>query len=185
MGIYDRPYYRDDQPPGFSLVGHRSMVANLIIINVVIALVDFLAQESFASHKLSYWLSVSPELLTHPWNLWKLATYGFAHASLDTNPLHIVFNMYMLWLFGRDIEGGYGLDPAESVQRMMDGFAEAIELHGPQTLSKITFVEQDRRTRCESKNDLDKDCHQSVGLSGIAQRSPIGGFVFTAKNRRV
>ena len=112
MGIYDRPYYRDDQPQGFSLGGRRSMVANLIIINVAIAFVDFLTDHaqgiSIASHKLSYWLSVSPEVLTHPWNLWKLVTYGFAHAALDTNPLHIVFNMYMLWLFGRDIEGVYG-----------------------------------------------------------------------------
>src|SRR5205085_1569547 len=35
-----------------------------------------------------------------------LVTYGFAHAY--GNPLHIIFNMLMLWMFGGDIEGVYG-----------------------------------------------------------------------------
>ncbi len=31
---------------------------------------------------------------------WQLVTYGFLHGS----PIHLVFNMFMLWMFGRELE---------------------------------------------------------------------------------
>ena len=31
---------------------------------------------------------------------WQLATYGFLHGDL----MHLVFNMFMLWMFGRELE---------------------------------------------------------------------------------
>jgi membrane associated rhomboid family serine protease len=109
MGIYDRPYYQDESPQGFSLGGQRSIVTNLIIINVVIFFVDaFTSPVTATSHWLSYHMAVGPETLTEPWNWWKLLTYGFAHASLaEANRgaiFHVGFNMYALWLFGRDVE---------------------------------------------------------------------------------
>ncbi len=33
---------------------------------------------------------------------WQLASYGFMHDTRDL--MHIIFNMLMLWMFGRDIE---------------------------------------------------------------------------------
>ena len=37
-----------------------------------------------------------------PFRLWQLLTYGFLH---DTNGLgHLFFNMFGLWMFGRDLE---------------------------------------------------------------------------------
>ncbi|MBT8085925.1 MAG: rhomboid family intramembrane serine protease [Woeseia sp.] len=35
-----------------------------------------------------------------PFEVWQLLTYGFLHG----NPTHILFNMFGLWMFGRDIE---------------------------------------------------------------------------------
>ena len=35
---------------------------------------------------------------------WQLLTYGFLHGSL----MHIAFNMFMLWMFGRELEQVYG-----------------------------------------------------------------------------
>ena len=35
---------------------------------------------------------------------WQLLTYGFLHGSL----MHIAFNMFMLWMFGRELELVYG-----------------------------------------------------------------------------
>ncbi|MGI9261046.1 MAG: rhomboid family intramembrane serine protease [Woeseiaceae bacterium] len=35
---------------------------------------------------------------------WQLVTYGFLHGDL----MHIVFNMFMLWMFGRELELIYG-----------------------------------------------------------------------------
>ena len=113
MGIYDRPYYRDESSQGFSLGGQRSMVVNLIIINVAIFFIDaFTSPVSATSHWLSHQMAVSPAALTEPWNWWKFLTYGFAHASLASANngaiFHVGFNMYALWLFGRDVETARG-----------------------------------------------------------------------------
>ena len=39
-----------------------------------------------------------------PFALWQLLTYGFLHGS----PMHILFNMFALWMFGRDLENHMG-----------------------------------------------------------------------------
>ncbi len=101
MGVYDRPYYRDDSSRGFSLDGPRSMVTNLIIINVVVYVVDAF----FFNGRLGILLGVSPETLREPWMWWRFITYGFAH---DYDARHILFNMIGLFFFGRDVESLYG-----------------------------------------------------------------------------
>ena len=41
MGLYDRPYYQDEPPRHFApLSGSRTMIVNLIIVNVAIWVVD-------------------------------------------------------------------------------------------------------------------------------------------------
>lgn len=99
MGIYDRPYYRDEQSGGW--LGGRSMVINLIILNAAVYLIDLVAEG-----RVSNALSLKSDLLTHPWQAWQLITYGFVHDRQD--PFHILLNMYGLWLFGRDVEEVYG-----------------------------------------------------------------------------
>ncbi len=39
-----------------------------------------------------------------PFAFWQLLTYGFLHGS----PMHIFFNMFGLWMFGRDLENFMG-----------------------------------------------------------------------------
>lgn len=108
MGLYDRDYVRD-RPPGFFLGGDRSMVANLILINVGIFLADLLF-----SGQISEALALRADLFSHPWNFWQLLTYGFVHDPGDVehivlkNFAHVGFNMFGLWLFGRDVEAIYG-----------------------------------------------------------------------------
>jgi membrane associated rhomboid family serine protease len=41
-----------------------------------------------------------------PWQFYQLLSYGFLHSLQAVQ--HILFNMYGLWLFGRDIEERYG-----------------------------------------------------------------------------
>ncbi len=43
-----------------------------------------------------------PGYLTPPFIPWQLITYGFIHST--NSLMHILFNMLMLWMFGRDIE---------------------------------------------------------------------------------
>lgn len=101
MGLYDRDYVREEEQ-GFFLGGDLSIVARLIILNVGIFLVDVL----FFDGKLSNWMAVKADLFHRPWNCWQLLTAGFAHDH--SNILHVGFNMFGLWLFGRDTEAIYG-----------------------------------------------------------------------------
>lgn len=99
MGIYDRPYLRDEERSS-GWTGGRSLVVNLIIINVVI----WLASAIFEKQQLNNWLALDSNLFQRPWQCWQLITYGFAHAGA----MHILFNMFFLWFFGRELEDVYG-----------------------------------------------------------------------------
>lgn len=111
MGIYDREYYRDE-PRGLSFGGDWSAVTTIIVINAVIAVIGF-----FLPLEINPWtrqgqtwitqhLALQGDLFQQPWNAWQLLTYGFVH---DPNSvIHVLFNMFALFVFGRDVEGIYG-----------------------------------------------------------------------------
>jgi len=101
MGLYDRDYVREE-PKGFFLGGDRSMVVNLILVNVAVFLADVLIFHG----ELSSWMAIQSDLLEKPWNCWQLLTAGFAHDP--HNIMHVGFNMFALWLFGSDVETIYG-----------------------------------------------------------------------------
>lgn len=101
MGLYDRDYFRDEDQPGYFLGGQRSMVTTLILVNVGVFLLDM-----FMEGRLSDFLGLRSDLFQKPWNAWQLLTAGFAHDP--SNLMHVGFNMFWLWLFGRDVEAIYG-----------------------------------------------------------------------------
>jgi membrane associated rhomboid family serine protease len=106
MGLYDRDYYREDQP-GIRLgaAANWSAVTTLIVINVLVFLAEiFTAQgrDSWVEHALA----LKPDLFQHPWQAWQLLTYGFVHSS--TEYTHILFNMIGLYVFGTEVETVYG-----------------------------------------------------------------------------
>ena len=101
MGLYDRDYVREE-PKGFFLGGDRSMVVNLILVNVAVFLADVLIFHG----ELSSSMAIQSDLLEKPWNCWQLLTAGFAHDP--HNIMHVGFNMFALWLFGSDVETIYG-----------------------------------------------------------------------------
>lgn len=99
MGIYDREYIREDADGNW--LSQRTMVTLLILANVAVFLADWLG-----GLKLDERAGLYPSNLLQPWMWWRLVTYGFVH---DTNDLrHLAFNMFGLWLFGRDVENIYG-----------------------------------------------------------------------------
>lgn len=100
MGLSDRDYAREPES-GFHLRAPQSAVGLLIAVNVVIFVADLLVD-----HKISARLALSADLFERPWNCWQLITAGFIH---DPQRLwHIVGNMFLLWLFGTDVERLYG-----------------------------------------------------------------------------
>jgi membrane associated rhomboid family serine protease len=106
MGLQDREYYRDDydQPGGIQLGGQWSMVTTLIVINAGFFLVNLFL--GGAEHRLTDWMSVRPDTLLKPWLWWQFVSYGFAHSPIYIG--HIFWNMFGLFIFGREVEGIYG-----------------------------------------------------------------------------
>jgi membrane associated rhomboid family serine protease len=111
MGIYDRDYYQDDAPQGFTILGGpRLIVTNLVIITAAISLIDIFTPavrigDFFETHWLSHFLGLKADLFRRPWEIWNLLSYGFAHTPLDQGGFwHVGMNMLMLWMFGRVIE---------------------------------------------------------------------------------
>ena len=101
MGLSDREYYREPDQPGFTLQRPQSVAVTLVIINAAIYLVDW---AFFDNGLLQQKLSVFPRVVTEPWLWWKFLSSGFAHADFQ----HILWNMFALWMFGRDIELRFG-----------------------------------------------------------------------------
>jgi membrane associated rhomboid family serine protease len=103
--IYDRDYYRREEPRPF-LSAPRSMVAAIIIVNVALWIADFFTPETGAGRWLSDHLAVHVDTITRPWMWWQFVTYGFAHSPLNFQ--HILFNMLALFFLGPPVERAYG-----------------------------------------------------------------------------
>jgi len=68
----------------------------LVANGLVFALQQFPALASIIQ-SLALWPIGSPYGNFYPW---QLVTYGFLHGGM----MHILFNMFMLWMFGRELE---------------------------------------------------------------------------------
>jgi membrane associated rhomboid family serine protease len=55
---------------------------------------------SFFFPRVLDWFGLQPQLVVEKYRLWQPVTYMFFHAS----PLHILFNMLILWMFGVELE---------------------------------------------------------------------------------
>jgi membrane associated rhomboid family serine protease len=103
MGISDREYYQEESA-GIQAGGRWSIVTTLIVINVAFCLLNLFVPD------LNEWMSLKGLLFQEPWRFYELVTHGFAHAALNskTGLMHILWNMFALWMFGRHIEAKYG-----------------------------------------------------------------------------
>jgi membrane associated rhomboid family serine protease len=92
---------------GFSVF--PPVIKNLLIINVAVFFVQMLASNLVVSGKpLSYilniWFALNPISDGFNFQVWQLITYQFMHGGFT----HIFFNMFMLWMFGMEIENILG-----------------------------------------------------------------------------
>jgi membrane associated rhomboid family serine protease len=114
MGIYDRDYNRDDpdhNAPGFHVGGQRTLTTNLVIFTCIVYVVQVLTQPpQIADATDGGWctelFALHSDVWKRPWFGFELLTYGFLHDQ--HNLWHILGNMFVLWMFGRDIEARYG-----------------------------------------------------------------------------
>ena len=93
--------------PGFRQSFNRptisipSGVKFLLIVNIVVfVLVEFSGQRSL----LFRTFGLVPSLVWSKFKIWQLFTYLFIHGGI----FHIFFNMFVLWMFGKDLESQWG-----------------------------------------------------------------------------
>ncbi|MEE8257006.1 MAG: rhomboid family intramembrane serine protease [Acidobacteriota bacterium] len=104
-------YYRYQQPTIRFGPELTPVVKKLIIVNVAVFVVDFLLTRSvFELNSGISWFAqyfgLSPYDVTHSLHFWQVGTYLFLH---DINGfMHILFNMFALWMFGSDLEKSWG-----------------------------------------------------------------------------
>jgi membrane associated rhomboid family serine protease len=109
MGIHSRDYIRDTPSSGgFRPSGDQWAVKFLVIANVVVFLLQLVSPKvgipfaPFEESAVTHWLKLDPQEVVFGGQVWRLLTYGFCHSA--DNLLHILFNMYILWMFGRLVE---------------------------------------------------------------------------------
>jgi membrane associated rhomboid family serine protease len=105
MGFYDRDYYREDPSRGSVLGGTAPACVGLIAVNVVVYILQTLTIQS-PDGGVTGWFDLSPEDVFERFQVWRLLTSAFCHHPDAV--LHLVFNMFGLWIFGSMIESIYG-----------------------------------------------------------------------------
>ncbi len=103
MGSYPRSYgYR------FNWSGLLTpAIKTLLIANTAVFLVQTLVQLILGTQAhlwLIEWFGLMPRGVTHGLRVWQPFTYLFLHGGL----MHLLINMLVLWMFGRDLELTWG-----------------------------------------------------------------------------
>ena len=93
--------------PGFRQSFNRptisipSGVKFLLIVNIIVfILIELSGQKSL----LFRTFGLVPSLVWSKFKIWQLFTYLFIHGGI----FHIFFNMFVLWMFGKDLESQWG-----------------------------------------------------------------------------
>ncbi|MFN0055343.1 MAG: rhomboid family intramembrane serine protease [Planctomycetales bacterium] len=105
MGFYDRDYYRAEPVDRGFFGGAAPGCKWLIAITAVVYVAQILTFRG-PGGGVGGWLMMLPEQVVSGGQVWRLATYALCHDP-DT-PLHLLFNMWMLWLCGSQVEPIYG-----------------------------------------------------------------------------
>jgi len=100
MGLYDRDYAQDTEP-GFHLNAPQMLTTQLVLATVGVYLLQIFLGPTFTNR-----FELTADWYQQPWNVYRLLTYGFLHD--DRSVMHIVFNMFGLWTFGKPVEQLYG-----------------------------------------------------------------------------
>lgn len=93
-------YYERTARFGFG-GGLTKAIKYLLIINIVVYVFQHLIGPS-----LIKWFGLFPHTVFTKFQIWQLVSYMFLHSQSD--PLHLIFNMFVLWMFGGEVERTLG-----------------------------------------------------------------------------
>ena len=94
----------DDSEPLFFARGYPVYVTVLLVALHVVALISSSLLLAFGFGPLVERLTFSSVAVIYRWELWRYVTYAFCHAP----SLWFLLDMYLLYLFGRDVERFFG-----------------------------------------------------------------------------
>ena len=107
MGIYNRDYIREQPHPTYSGGGggaaDGAMAKRIVIVTVAVFVLQLLAGRE---QVVTRWLDLQPVATIGGLQIWRMLTYALCH-DVQT-PFHILFNMLLVWMFGRQLEAMYG-----------------------------------------------------------------------------
>jgi membrane associated rhomboid family serine protease len=112
MGIYDRDYYREEDT--FSWRPTATWTGLNIIIGVCVAVyvADVLFMRLDPANRIANVLAAHGSDFANPLRWFSFLSYAFMHAPMDSPDrlgiLHLVMNMFVLWMVGRDVESRLG-----------------------------------------------------------------------------
>jgi membrane associated rhomboid family serine protease len=108
MALHDRDYYRQSpqRTSPFGRMSLWSVTIWLVIINVIIYILDPILFPRIGYRPLLAWGYFSVETAINYGQVWRFITFQFLHDPL--NLLHILFNMFVLFSFGRHVEAYLG-----------------------------------------------------------------------------
>jgi len=99
--------YRTPYSPQVGLGGRITPgVKALIIANVGVFVLQILVGQFGGGGDVELIFGLKPELVLHKLYLWQLVTYMFLHSTGWLS--HLLLNMLMLWMFGTEVERGWG-----------------------------------------------------------------------------
>ena len=113
MGLDSRDYYKPSGLGGFSYF--PPVLKILLMINVAVFFIQMLFDNVMfggypGAYILNRYFALNPiggfdqAGFSYNFQVWQLITYQFMHGSFS----HILFNMFMLWMFGMEIENIMG-----------------------------------------------------------------------------
>jgi membrane associated rhomboid family serine protease len=107
MGIHDREYYRRDGPSFLGSLTESGAVCKWLVgINVLCFFVQMLSRDPITRQEpFTNALILDGNAVLHG-QVWRLLTGAFLHSTQSF--LHIIFNMLLLWWFGRHVEDHLG-----------------------------------------------------------------------------
>ena len=112
MGIHDRDYYRNPESGNAQFKGWASTaVGTIILLNVGCWFLQLMARSGHGGlSTVGEWMSASGNSifasdLGFP-ELWRLVTACFVHS--ESSIWHLGGNMFIFWMFGRELERMYG-----------------------------------------------------------------------------
>jgi membrane associated rhomboid family serine protease len=98
-----RGYWNKQPGSYFGGGGSRGLTRGVKILLITNAVVYLIQQ--FAGHQFTDALGVTPTKVLQDLSIYQLVTYMFLHGSF----FHILINMFILWMFGTEIERTWGI----------------------------------------------------------------------------